>query len=216
MFSSRKRDRSLFTTSLIGLVACGSLFVASASQAGHLRPTCATPPWGQGSYGVTFHGWQPAPYPAPAPHHAPAPSLEAWHLLAHGCTHDAIVQFRRDANDGYGSTSLDIAGGALAKARYGRFDNAVRDMHEAFSCSAGELLFAPNIPGVHDAIARAVRDYTQRACGDPDQWFMIAALKYMARDFAGSRAALTAAMRYGACGRSVDNLRQRLSCAPAW
>lgn len=157
--------------------------------------------------------------PAPTPVYQYAYEADGWALYRNNRAREAVDIFARQAEQSP-NAGLPKIGYALSQAAIGNDDKAAWAMRKALQYDAGSLDRVPQDVTTQQSIDQLLARYVARAEGfaRADDPFMIAALRYIERDYAGARDAAEAAAKLNADDTALRTLQaiidQRLNPAP--
>jgi hypothetical protein len=146
--------------------------------------------------------------PAPTPVYQYAYEADGWALYRNNRAREAVDIFARQAEQSP-NAGLPKIGYALSQASIGNDDKAAWAMRKALQYDAVSLDRVPQDVTTQQSIDQLLARYVARAEGfaRADDPFMIAALRYIERDYAGARDAAEAAAKLNADDTALRTLQ---------
>ncbi len=146
-----------------------------------------------------------------------APPRTGWQRLAEGHDADALYLFRRES-EAEPQRALPKVGYSLAAAALGELGNSVWAMRRALTTDPESVPDVPVDEGVRALLDELIERFLPKPhyeSGDMDDYFMLAALHYLAGELPEARIAIGRAVQKADTSASTRNLQQLIGAASA-
>ncbi len=144
-----------------------------------------------------------------------APPTTGWQRLAEGHDADALYLFRRES-EADPQRALPKVGYSLAAAALGELGNSVWAMRRALTTDPESFPDVPVSEGVRALLGELIERFLPKPhyeSGDMDDYFMLAALHYLAGELPEARIAIGRAVQKADTSASTRNLQQLIGAA---